>query len=247
MALGPRIAVVLLLFALGGCASDAPDETALPRTMLWAWERPEDLRFVDPAEVGVAFLAATVVLDGDEVRVSPRMQPLWTTEATALVAVVRIEARGPGMGPDQLEASADAVIASVDGASEIRAIQLDFDSTLSQRAFHRDLLERLGQRLPDYTQLWMTALASWCLDDAWLDGLPVDGAVPMYFDMGADSDRVAMHLREGGDVSSEICRNDAGWASYESRYARPDGRREWWFHDRAWSEEDLTRLQEVGR
>ncbi|MGB0036522.1 MAG: hypothetical protein WBP79_13720, partial [Candidatus Acidiferrales bacterium] len=36
----------------------------LPRVMLWAWERSEDLRGIDPREAGVAFLARTVFLTG---------------------------------------------------------------------------------------------------------------------------------------------------------------------------------------
>ena len=232
---------------LGGCKPDKADDSALPNTMLWAWERPEDLRFTDPAEVGVAFLAATVWLEGDAVRVAPRMQPLWTSEGAVLAAVVRVETREPTLSAVQLDAAADAVVAAVTGPTEIRAVQLDFDSTLSQRGFHRDLLFQLRERLPADVQLWMTALASWCLDDAWLDGLPVDGAVPMFFDMGMDSARIAERLGANEDVTLDVCSNDAGWASYEGRYSRWTGRREWWFHDRAWTREDLDRVQEVGR
>jgi hypothetical protein len=42
----------------------APARTAghtLPRLVLWAWERPEDLRALDP-DTGVAFLAQTITL-----------------------------------------------------------------------------------------------------------------------------------------------------------------------------------------
>jgi hypothetical protein len=33
---------------------------ALPRLMLWAWESPQDLRFVKPGSAGIAFLARQV-------------------------------------------------------------------------------------------------------------------------------------------------------------------------------------------
>src|SRR6266542_893708 len=62
-----------------------------PRTMLWAWERPEDLSFIDPREVGVAFLAKTLRLQGKQLLVRPRMQPLKVPPETMLMAVVRIE------------------------------------------------------------------------------------------------------------------------------------------------------------
>ena len=59
--------------------------------MLWAWERPEDLRFIDTDRVGVAFLAATAILRGDTVVPRPRMQPLQVPPGTTLKAVVRVE------------------------------------------------------------------------------------------------------------------------------------------------------------
>ena len=62
-----------------------------PRVVLWAWERPEILNFIDPREVGVAFLARTIVLRGQGVVVRPRLQPLGVPPGTALTAVVRIE------------------------------------------------------------------------------------------------------------------------------------------------------------
>src|SRR6185295_2701738 len=48
----------------------------LPATILWAWERPEKLDFIDPQKTGVAFLAKTIYLRGDRVVSRPRLQPL---------------------------------------------------------------------------------------------------------------------------------------------------------------------------
>src|SRR5690349_7058782 len=36
----------------------------LPMTMLWAWERPEHLQFLDATATGVAFLDRTISIDG---------------------------------------------------------------------------------------------------------------------------------------------------------------------------------------
>src|SRR5216684_6746184 len=63
----------------------------MPRVMLWAWERPTDLRFINTKETGVAFLARTIRLHSAEVEVRPRLQPLDLAEATRVIAVVRIE------------------------------------------------------------------------------------------------------------------------------------------------------------
>src|SRR5579859_2401880 len=72
---------------------------ALPRVMLWAWERPEDLRFIKPGAAGIAFLARTVWLNGDNVAARPRLQPLRYTPGTPLVPVVRLESAGRGLPP----------------------------------------------------------------------------------------------------------------------------------------------------
>src|SRR5258708_25730894 len=63
----------------------------MPRVMLWAWERPTDLRFINPKETGVAFLARTIRLHSGEVEVRPRLQPLSLPETTSVVAVPRVE------------------------------------------------------------------------------------------------------------------------------------------------------------
>src|SRR5260370_36036755 len=79
---------------LSAARSTASASTALdrlPKIMLWAWERPEDLSFIDPSKIGVAFLAKTIYLRGERVESRPRLQPLSVPDSTALMAVVRIE------------------------------------------------------------------------------------------------------------------------------------------------------------
>jgi uncharacterized heparinase superfamily protein len=62
-----------------------------PKLVLWAWERPEDLRFIDPNEIAVAYLAGTIGLRGGAVEAVPRLQPLRVPPKTRVSAVVRIE------------------------------------------------------------------------------------------------------------------------------------------------------------
>lgn len=73
--------------------------SVLPNVTFWAWEHPEDLRFLSGQKVGVAFLAKTLYLETPQdngtsrpsVLVRPRFQPLRVTPGTFLTAVVRIE------------------------------------------------------------------------------------------------------------------------------------------------------------
>jgi len=73
---------------------------------------------------------------------------------------------------------------------------------VSERDFYRALLQDLRAQLPDNVPLSMTALASFCIGDRWLEGLPVDEAVPMIFRMGADDKPIKNLLANGKDLVS---------------------------------------------
>lgn len=88
--------ILCLTFLLFGCAAKGPAvvthaRNTLPPVILWAWERPEDLTFLDPERVGVAFLAQTLLLQNEDVVFRPRLQPLRVSPKTKLIAVTRIE------------------------------------------------------------------------------------------------------------------------------------------------------------
>jgi Protein of unknown function (DUF3142) len=222
---------------------------AFPSVILWAWERPEALDFIDARAVGVAFLARTLYLTGSDVVVRPRLQPFSAPPGTRLMAVVRIAAdrwQPPDLSASQREAAA-AAIAEVGALSGIRALQVDFDATVSQRAFYREVLHLLRRRLPASLPLSITALASWCIFDDWLAGLPVDEVVPMVFRMGADQHRVRRHLADG-DFRPAACRHSLGIATDEPLPTLRPGRRLYLFHPHAWRSEAMTGiLEEVGR
>jgi hypothetical protein len=60
------LVVIAAVLVVSGCrqttARNRIDESNLPRIILWAWEHPEDLEFLDPNHFGVAFLAQTLTL-----------------------------------------------------------------------------------------------------------------------------------------------------------------------------------------
>lgn len=212
-----------------------------PKAMLWAWERPEDLSFIDPDEVGVAFLAQTVYLCGDKVMVRPRLQPLQVPENTVLMAVVRIESDRvsvPLLTPEQRQQVVVA-ITKVSRIPGIAGIQLDYDATVSERGFYRDLLFDLRRSLPSSMTLSMTALASWCLGDNWVSDLPVDEAVPMLFRMGPDQPEVLGRLWADKDFYPTVCRESMGISVDEPLPRLPSGRHVYIFRPRAWSEKTV--------
>jgi hypothetical protein len=215
-----------------------------PRVWLWAWERPERLGFIDPAKVGVAFHAATLRLVGDTVRPRSRYASLVLPPGTHRVAVMRIEVE---RGALLSQAQRQELVRFITGRARMLApegVQVDFDARLSERPFYRALLQELRAALPSGLNLSMTALASWCLDDDWLDGLPVDEVVPMVFRMGVDSPMVRGELARHGDFTGERCRRSVGFVTDEPVPALPPGRRVYWFNPRSWSAQDLQPLLE---
>jgi len=212
----------------------------VPRLMYWAWERPEDLRHLD-ATAGVAFLAATYQLRDDRVEAAMRHQRLLVGAGTPLMAVVRIETH-PAARPS-LEAAARrrfaATIASVRLQPGVIALQIDFDAVKSERAFYRDLLIDIRREIGTFP-LSMTALASWCMDDDWIEGLPVDEAVPMLFRMGPVNDAFA-DAGVRARMHAPACAGAVGVSTDEPTPALRGSRRTYIFHPTSWTDDALAR------
>ncbi len=263
----------------------------LPRVMFWAWERPEDLRFLNPRQAGVAFLAGTIEIQSPnpsdppgnslDVVLEPRLQPLEVPPHTPLMAVVRIETphdlwhHPPGWRSNDATATPTSLyskaqrnrvvemILSLAALRGVRALQLDYDATRSEQPFYRQLLETLRRRLPRSMPLSMTALASWCIGDPWLDSLPpgtVAEAVPMLFRMGPDAPAVASFMQSGRAFRARVCRASLGVSTDEAfsqelldrGLSRPAGqgspRRIYVFSNRAWTRAQVAKiLAEVHR
>src|SRR5437016_1872857 len=156
--------------------------------MLWAWEVPQDLRFLRTPGVGVAFLATSLLLRDDTVLVRRRMQPLLISPETSVMAVVRIESDArhrPLLSIRQRTRTVD-LIHDLIQTTRVSAVQIDFDARQSERGFYGLLLRDLRARLRNSTFLSITALVSWCGPTSWLRRLPVDEIVPMVFRMGPE-------------------------------------------------------------
>jgi hypothetical protein len=100
------LSVSWLSLSSRGAARPAADGT-LPQLMLWAWERPADLRQLAPGP-GVAFLSQTLTLRNGAMAIEPRRNPLRVAPHTPLVAVTRIETDGHGALLSRTEVAATA-------------------------------------------------------------------------------------------------------------------------------------------
>jgi Protein of unknown function (DUF3142) len=223
--LGCLAVVPIVLLRLSSPSDPIP---LFPRLMLWAWENPQDLRFVKPGSAGIAFLERTVWLNEKSVRSRPRLQPLRFTPGVELMAVVRLESAGHSlpMRRDVVREIMPAVkIAGVD------ALQIDFDARQSERLWYAALLRELRQAIPAALPLTITALENWCEEDGWIRDLPVSDATPMLFRMGPEDRRTP------SDFPSRICRSSIGVSTDELPARVPRARRVFLFHPGSWTVE----------
>jgi hypothetical protein len=220
------LAVVPLLFLRLTGPSDPI--RLFPKLMLWAWESPQDLRFVKPGDAGIAFLERTVWLEEKSVRSRPRLQPLRFTPGVELVAVVRLESAGRSL---PLRRDVVREIMPTVKIAGLLALQIDFDARRSERLWYAGLLRDLRQAVPAALPLTITALESWCEEDGWVRDLPVADATPMLFRMGPE-DRPTP-----SDFSARICRSSIGVSTDELPARVPRGRRVYFFHPGPWTKQ----------
>jgi len=250
---GPSYRVLIVLGALllglfSRCSSvRQPAPKGVPLRMVWAWERPEDLRFLDPEKAGVAFLAQTITLSEKDVLVRPRRQPLRLPDGMYVMAVTRIETvkrsgLRPAMNEAQIRRTSD-LIARTLRLPNVRALQIDFDAVVSERSFYKNLLETVRRETAKDIPLSITSLASWCIGDRWIRGLPVDEVVPMAFEMGTDEIPIRKYLTEGRDWRARECTNSYGVYEGDMLLKSLDrSRRIYFFKKTSWQASDVDKL-----
>jgi len=214
----------------------------LPALMLWAWERPVDVRGLPPG-AGVAFLAQTITASPHAIVISARRQPLRVDPGTRLMAVTRIEAPGDApSAPGRVEEMARAIAKSA-ALPQVEGVQVDFDARVSQRAMYRQLLHAVRGLLPSDTALSMTALASWCLDDRWLEDLPIDEVVPMLFRMGPSEEPLRASL--ASRTLAPSCRSAIGMSLDEPLTVSTRKKRLYVFNPSPWTDAAIRAARRV--
>lgn len=240
------VATLALAEPKSGGAAQTGAFAHLPALTLWAWERPEDLRSL-PDDVAVAFLAQTLVVHGSEIVWEPRRHPLRVRPTTPLIAVTRIEIPPGSIALDDsaLDFLMQALLRTAT-LPRVAGIQIDFDATASQRVFYRELIARTRGKLSQRTALSITALASWCMDDEWLTGLPIDEAVPMLFRMGPGWP-AGRRSYAAARVRSGACGGAVGLSLDEPLDAPARGRRVYFFNPRPWTPRSVSAARRVSR
>lgn len=217
-----------------------------PNIVYWAWERPEDLRFLDSREEAVTFLSSSVELLPDRVNLFPRKQPLLLLPATQLMAVVRIYSHPTSpasLNSSQLEAVVNAAI-SATRQPHVSALQIDFDARSSERAFYSCILAELRRQLGPQFPISITALASWCIGDRWIRALPVNEAVPMLFSIGPEAAEIRQYLLSHASFPEPLCRGSLGLSTGEEWPKKIGGNtRIYVFNPQSWTRESVEMVR----
>ena len=232
----------MILATLASCEpASAPPDTLI----LWAWERPEDLRFLEPDEAEVAVLAATIRLRVNQADAHARSVPLHVQPGVRVSAVVRLEIGEDATLDARQLARTAGWIREIAKRPQYSGLQIDFDAPKSARDFYRELLAELR---PDFDRLTMTALASWCFESgSWLGDLPVDEIAPMLFRMGPGGEAYLAQLEREKSFSEPRCGAAIGIATDEPLRWRPGASRLYVFHPKPWSEQDYRAVVERWR
>ena len=239
-------AALALLIATAVTISVAPRKTgahstvtAEPDYYLWAWRRTEDLSFVDSEKIRAAIWTGTIFWKKGELRVDRRLNPITYPSGMQVVAVARLEIDGI---PDRAATAEIAeTLHKIGKPFNPIEYQVDFDARLSQRTFYRRLLDQVRAYIPG-TPLSITALASWCFHDSWIEDLAIDAAVPMIYRMGPEGGYIRKRLTQDRKFPASICRGNIGYSSDEP-LAPVDGlERVFLFHPWPWTEERLAKL-----
>jgi hypothetical protein len=194
----------------------------MPPLILWAWEAPQHLTDIDPNTTGVAVLVASIRITPERLIVHPRQQPIVLPSHTYTIAVVHIDKPPVQVG---LDATLVNYLADRIGAiyrqSKYQQLQIDFDTLPKEEGFYRDLLLALRQRLGEHAVISITAIASWCTNNRWLDKqqLPINYVVPMFFNLDQDEQRrkdFIKHVPRQRQQLADYCQGPVGLATYES-------------------------------
>lgn len=239
-----------LIASVGPACRRTPARVAIPapQTVLWAWDRAEDLQFLTkqpPSSTGVAYLQATVFLFRQNVVARRRTAALLIPDGIWRMPVVRIETDRqflPTLEDGQRQELLRLLRVEFAHAGLSR-LQIDFEATASQRAFYRQLIFELRAALGARVFLSVTALASWCQQDRFLTDWPVDEIVPMFYRLGSEGPKLRDDLLRGVDLAPE-CRRAHGLYTEEPMILPPTPRRLYLFSRTAFSEASIERARE---
>ena len=185
---------------------------------VWAWERPEDLRFLSGIKNSnnIVYYAGGIVIKDGRLDIQPRINNLLTTQTARLIPIIRIDNfDSSAVFTDILMKKVEDFIVTACKHPGVIGCQVDFDARTSERIIYANLLNSIKKRLSENIPLSITALVSWCDEFSWLNETSIDFAVPMFYRLGPDRDQIQNDRVGSTFMKSPKCQNAIGLSNDE--------------------------------
>lgn len=212
---------------------------------LYAWERPEDMSFLDSIDhkrMSVVYYAGDVVIDHGRANISPRRNSLFIPKNIKTIPLIRIDNFNDSSALQKNSGDIINFITRV--CRDATSCQLDFDAKTSEYSAYIDIITAVRNNLPK-VKITITALASWCGDNSWLNNLPIENAVPMLYRLGNDIS-VRRVLDDGRITSYTKCNRSVALSIDELDFEFKqylNCRNIYLFNPESWTKESFTQLK----
>jgi hypothetical protein len=185
------------------------------RIYLYAWERQEDLSFLENYEnVGIAIFALQIDLYNDRIVSHGRTTSVVAPPGKKTVPVIRVDIKEdrPIFSEKALK-----LISGICNRSLWRECQIDFDFKESQKAFYTAFVGQMATLLDKDVVLTATALPSYCYQGDFFSTIPVAYVVPLLIDVGADSGYLRGKTKS--PFKGKKCERAVGVSTYQGVYS----------------------------
>lgn len=234
--------LIIFLVVSAACFALIVSKKISPKIIIWAWEQPQDLRFIKDNNIGIACYAGMITLQDGNIVFAPRHQPLIFNQETSITPVIRIESKGTNstIYDDKISEISELIVKQC-LSGKASGCQIDYDAKISEIPFYRKLISETKKALPKSIPLSITALVSWCDQDSWLENADIDEAIPMFFSMGPDSHDILNGFVGKSFLQEKKCQTSIGISADEplppARYMT--GKKVYIFHSASWNQKDL--------
>lgn len=214
-----------------------------PEIILWAWERPENMMFIQDKNIGIAFYAGAVEIRNGEFIPKLRKNGLIVDSGKKLTAVIRIDNFSEEDSIKKYIFEISEFIIQMCRQKNVFNCQIDFDAKKSEREAYKKIISYVKKGLPYGINLSITALVSWCSYDNWIKDLPISEAVPMFYRLGPDE----RYVKSGFGQREKKCAKSIGISMDEpfpdKKYFK--GKKIYVFNPEPWTEESFLMASEL--
>ena len=214
---------------------------------IWAWERPEDFSFLAHSRdnLTIIYYAGGIVIRDGKLKITERLNHLVIPANLKNMPIIRIDNfDGPESLTDEKLAQITNFIINICSNKDIVGCQVDFDVTSSLREKYKILLASVKNKIPSTTSLSITALVSWCDKFSWLNKTNIDFAVPMFYRLGDDREKIDHDYIGETFMKSPKCKNAIGVSLDEPLQNKKyiSGRDIYFFNPNSWSEQSYSTI-----